>query len=147
MYTCLCWGAGVGGEKAQQHATDSQNEALYSQQGQHNPHAARAERKRAKKEAKGARISGLAADALAGLSMRLKDGAQDGSDDYDFKEAFAGHEDVEQIREEEDGSSDSQVEEQSGDAGAELSDEDSSQDAPSEGGLPAITLDGDAEMS
>lgn len=56
---------------------------LYSERGQYNPHAARAERKRAKREARGGVITGLAAEGLAGLKLGLGD-----NEEYDFDEAF-----------------------------------------------------------
>lgn len=76
--------------------TAVQTPALYDQEGQYNPHAARAEKKRRKK----ARVIGL----------EVQDAGEDA--EFDFNEAFDGEEDAEfEVAEDEEGAEGAESEE------------------------------------
>lgn len=85
---CACVAAARGAQSA------SQTQALYQLPGQYNPHAARAERKRAKREARGGVISSHAADALADMMLGGGVKAMSDDEDYDIDEAFEGEDDA-----------------------------------------------------
>lgn len=84
----------AAGAAARAKAAAAQTPLLYAAEGQFNPHAARAAKKKAKRvsaAAKGsAGVAALAADALA-ASLKVKGGGEEVADEpYDFNEAFAG---------------------------------------------------------
>ena len=68
-------------------------QVLYSEPGQHNPHAARAQKKRAKREK--ARAGGpLVAAAVAAVAGVGLGGGAAADEAYDFDEAFGGGEEA-----------------------------------------------------